>query len=58
MLTPNGAATKLGVTSQTVRLWIQEGKLPAIKVGSRYRIKEDDLSKVLAPTNDRTKDTK
>ena len=58
MLTPNGAATKLGVTSQTVRLWIQEGKLPAIKVGSRYRIKEDDLSKVTAPTNDRTKDTK
>ena len=58
MLTPNGAATKLGVTSQTVRLWIQEGKLPAIKVGSRYRIKEDDLSKVMAPTNDRTKDTK
>lgn len=36
--TPDEAAEVLEVDGSTVRLWIRAGKLPAVRVGARYRI--------------------
>jgi excisionase family DNA binding protein len=42
-LTPDEVAGCLRVSIQTVRRWINAGKLPAYKVGRAWRIKEADL---------------
>jgi excisionase family DNA binding protein len=44
-LTLTEAAAYLGVSGETVRLWIRDGHLPAKRVGLRgtYRIRRDDL---------------
>ncbi|HEX2035013.1 MAG TPA: helix-turn-helix domain-containing protein [Chloroflexota bacterium] len=36
-------ATFMGVTPRTVQRWIREGRLPAVIVGSTYRVKREDL---------------
>lgn len=36
-------ADKLGVSEQTVRRWIQERKLYAIRIGKEYRIPESAI---------------
>lgn len=38
------AAVQLNVSDNTVLSWIKSGKLPAEKVGSRYKIKKKDLN--------------
>ena len=43
MLTVSNIATKLNVNRVTVHRLIVQGQLPAIRVGSIYRIKESDL---------------
>jgi excisionase family DNA binding protein len=43
LLTPGEVAGCLRVSIQTVRRWINAGKLPAYKVGRAWRIKEADL---------------
>ncbi len=40
------AAMRLGVIRQRVFQLIQTGKLPAVKVGSQYVIKESDLEQL------------
>lgn len=36
-------AAFMNVTPRTVQRWIREGKLPAVVVGSTYRVKREDL---------------
>lgn len=46
-LTPREVSDLLRVSTQTVRRWIKEGKLPAYKVGRAWRIEETDLNRWL-----------
>ncbi len=44
------AAKQLGVSQQTIWRWIEQGKLPAYRVGEkRVRIKNADLGRVITP---------
>ena len=47
-LTVAEVAAILKLNQQTVRNWIDQGKLPAIRVGRRVRIKRSDFERVLA----------
>jgi len=42
-LTPEEAATLLRVTRRTVYAWLKTGKLPALHIGSTWRIRLSDL---------------
>jgi excisionase family DNA binding protein len=46
-LTVAEVADLLKLNQQTVRNWIDQGSLPAFKVGRRVRIKRSDLDRVL-----------
>ncbi len=46
LLSITEAAKRLGVIRQRVFQLVQTGKLPAVKVGSQYVIKESDLELV------------
>ena len=46
-LTVAEVAEMLKLNQQTVRNWIDQGSLPALKVGRRVRIKRSDLDAVL-----------
>ena len=46
-LTVADVAEMLKLNQQTVRNWIDQGLLPALKVGRRVRIKRSDLERVL-----------
>lgn len=37
-------AARYGVKISTVWAWIREKKLPAVKIGKGYRVKESDLA--------------
>lgn len=37
----------LSVTRKTIYSWIKSGKLHAVKVGSQYRVKKEDLESLL-----------
>jgi len=41
----------LTVMDMTVYRYINEGKIPAAKIGGRYRIKRQAVEKLLAETN-------
>jgi len=47
-LTVAEVAEMLKLNQQTVRNWIDQGSLPAVRVGRRVRIKRSDLERVLA----------
>jgi excisionase family DNA binding protein len=47
-LTVAEVADMLKLNQQTVRNWIDQGSLPALKVGRRVRIKRSDFERVLA----------
>jgi excisionase family DNA binding protein len=51
----HGIADELGVDVQTVRRWIQSGKLKAFKPGKEYRVREADLEEFLAAREVRPK---
>jgi excisionase family DNA binding protein len=51
----HGVADELGVDVQTVRRWIQSGKLKAFKPGKEYRVRESDLEEFLAAREVRPK---
>lgn len=40
----NQIADRYGVKVCTVWAWVRDGKLPAVKLGGVYRIKESDLA--------------
>ena len=46
-LTVAEVAEMLKLNQQTVRNWIDQGSLPALRVGRRVRIKRSDLTRVL-----------
>jgi excisionase family DNA binding protein len=47
-LTVAEVASILKLNQQTVRNWIDQGSLPALRVGRRVRIKRSDFERVLA----------
>lgn len=47
-LTVAEVAEVLKLNQQTVRNWIEQGSLPAVRVGRRVRIKRADFERVLA----------
>ena|SRR5207302_1770709 len=47
-LTVAEVAETLKLNQQTVRNWIDQGSLPAVRVGRRVRIKRSDFERVLA----------
>ncbi len=51
--TPREVAVKLSVNIQTVRVWIQEGKLKSTRINKRgdSRISEEDLDNYLKEMN-------
>jgi excisionase family DNA binding protein len=46
-LTVAEVAETLKLNQQTVRNWIDQGSLPALKVGRRVRIKRSDFERIL-----------
>ena len=46
-LTVAEVAGMLKLNQQTVRNWIDQGSLPALRVGRRVRIRRSDLERVL-----------
>jgi excisionase family DNA binding protein len=46
-LTVAEVAELLKLNQQTVRNWIDQGSLPAVRVGRRVRIRRSDLERVL-----------
>jgi excisionase family DNA binding protein len=47
-LTVAEVAETLKLNQQTVRNWIEQGSLPAIRVGRRVRIRRSDFERLLA----------
>jgi excisionase family DNA binding protein len=47
LLNVTEVATYLGLHRRTVQRYVQEGKLPAYKVGKRYMVRREDLIKFL-----------
>ncbi len=47
-LTVAEVADMLKLNQQTVRNWIDQGSLPALRVGRRVRIKRSDFERILA----------
>jgi excisionase family DNA binding protein len=39
-------AEQLGFSDQTILNWIREQKLPAVRIGRRYRIRQSDVDRV------------
>jgi excisionase family DNA binding protein len=46
-LTVAEVAARLKLNQQTVRNWIDQGSLPALRVGRRVRIKQSDFDRVI-----------
>ena len=47
-LTVKEIADRLKLNQQTLRNWIDDGKLPAVRIGRRVRVRRVDLDRVLA----------
>ena len=47
-LTVQEVADRLKLNQQTVRNWVDDGKLPAVRIGRRVRVRRVDLERVLA----------
>jgi excisionase family DNA binding protein len=47
-LTVAEVAERLKLNQQTVRNWIDQGSLPALRVGRRVRIKRSDFERIVA----------
>jgi excisionase family DNA binding protein len=47
-LTVAEVAERLKLNQQTVRNWIDQGSLPAVRVGRRVRVRRSDLDRILA----------
>ncbi len=51
VLTPDDVAKALGLSRRTVISWLESGKIAGIKVGNRWRVKEEDLDKFIDEPN-------
>lgn len=43
LMTPEEVAERLAITPKTVRRFLREGRLKAVKVGRLWRVRESDL---------------
>ena len=43
LMTPEEVAERLAITPKTVRRFLREGRLKAMKVGRLWRVRESDL---------------
>ena len=50
-LSPSQVATRIGTTTRSVQRWIKDGRLPARRVGGRWRVASDALDAFVAPTD-------
>jgi excisionase family DNA binding protein len=50
-LTVPEAARRTGRNPETIRRWIREGRLPAVKVGTQHVIAEADLVAAIEPSD-------
>jgi len=51
------AADEIGVKEDTIRSYIRQGRLKAIFVGNKYRIKREEWNKFLATLETAPEDT-
>ncbi|HHY76723.1 MAG TPA: helix-turn-helix domain-containing protein [Firmicutes bacterium] len=51
VFTPEQVAEILGLSKRTVISWLQQGKINGIKVGNRWRVREEDLDKFIDEPN-------
>jgi excisionase family DNA binding protein len=51
VLTPEEVAKALSLSRRTVVGWLESGKMTGIKVGNRWRVKEEDLDKFIDEPN-------
>lgn len=51
VLTPDEVGKVLGLSRRTVISWLESGKLNGIKVGNRWRVKEEDLDRFVDQPN-------
>ena len=49
-LTPAEAGRVLDVSPSTIRRWIADGSVPALRIGGRYRIEECALRRMIVRT--------
>src|SRR6476469_5816937 len=47
-LSPSQAAVRIGATTRSVQRWIAAGRLPARRVGGRWRVASDALDALVA----------
>ena len=47
LLTPREVAARLRINKYTVVKWLQEGKIPGLKLIGRWRIRESDVQKLI-----------
>jgi excisionase family DNA binding protein len=40
-------AAELQVTAQTIRIWIDHGVLPAVRIGRAFRVRREDVDELL-----------
>ena len=52
LLTPDDVAKQLGLHVRTVRRYLRDGELPAVKVGKRLRVPASALTRLADPTRD------
>ena len=50
-LSPSQVATRIGTTTRSVQRWIKDGRLPARRVGGRWRVASDALDAFVVPTD-------
>jgi excisionase family DNA binding protein len=53
-LTTKQVAERLRVKPDTVRRWIAAGKLPALRVGGRLRVRAEDVGRMVADATHKT----
>ena len=51
VMTPKQVAEYLQLHPMTIYRYIKQGKIPAAKIGRRYRIKKENVDKLLTETN-------
>lgn len=56
LLTPEEVASRLKLSKRTVIQWLQLRKLPGLKVGSRWRVREQDLDTFIQSGQDAAMD--
>ncbi|WP_231571659.1 helix-turn-helix domain-containing protein [Gordoniibacillus kamchatkensis] len=47
MISPDKAVELLGLRPRTIRAWLQSGKLSGIKLGPIWRIRKEDIDRLL-----------